>query len=369
MKKFLLITVCMVLFLVLLSGCNKNKQNGGDNTNNVPTTQPTVTPVAAEPTQKAQETKTVADYYPLLADTEYIYTGDGSEYASFNRYTDFIDEVDNRIQIRTDNGGTETVKVIEIKDGMLSVIKAVNECYYRDNFIENLTADGNSEVLLKEPLVQGTEWTLADGSKRSISAVDVPIETPSGNYQALEVTTQYSDSVTKDYYAPQVGLVKSIFNPGDSQVTSTLSEIKTNTPFTQTLSLYYPDSDEKIHVEPVTLNFKTNDNTRQVIQDTICKKADNESYLPLASTNTKINSLYLGTDNIVYVDFSPELVTDMNAGSGIELSILQCITNTLGNYYGTDQVYITVDGKPYESGHIQKKQGETFKVDLSNVVS
>jgi hypothetical protein len=58
----------------------------------------------------------------------------------------------------------------------------------------------------------------------------------------------------------------------------------------------------------------------------------------------------------------------MNAGSGYEAMILQCITNTLGNYYNTDQVYITIEGKPYESGHIVMKKGETFKVNYDNVI-
>ena len=81
-----------------------------------------------------------------------------------------------------------------------------------------------------------------------------------------------------------------------------------------------------------------------------------------------INSLYLGDDQIVYVDFSDEFVTEMNAGSGYEQLILQGITNTLGNYYGVNKVYITLEGKPYESGHVLMKKGETFEVDMDQVV-
>ena len=42
----------------------------------------------------------------------------------------------------------------------------------------------------------------------------------------------------------------------------------------------------------------------------------------------------------------------MNAGSGGENLILQSIVNTFGNYYGVEKVCLTVDNKPYESGHI-----------------
>lgn len=366
MKKIIAITI-LALFAFMIVGCKNKQPSAGNNSDSVPTNQPTVT---AAPTQGAQNISTsVKDYYPMSADTEYVYTGEGNEFAFYNRYTDFLDAANNRIQTRTDNGGTETVRVIEVKDGKLSVIKTVSECYYRDNFMDNAAADTSSEVLLMEPLVQGTQWTLPNGDKRYISAVGVSVETPSGKYAALEVTTEAKDSTTKDYYAPQVGLVKSVFTSGDSTVTSTLSEIKTNTPFTQTINVYYPDSDGKLHAVPIQISFKTGDITGQVLEAAITGLTKKADYLTIASTNTKINSLYLGDDKIVHVDFSPEFVTEMNAGAGYEQAILQCITNTLGNYYGTDQVLITVSGKPYESGHILMKEGETFKVDMSKVVS
>jgi spore germination protein GerM len=84
--------------------------------------------------------------------------------------------------------------------------------------------------------------------------------------------------------------------------------------------------------------------------------------------NVKIKSLYLNKDNRVYVDFTKELVSEMNAGSGFESMILQCITNTLGAYYGADKVYITIEGIPYSSGHIMMKKGEAFTVDYKNSV-
>jgi len=58
----------------------------------------------------------------------------------------------------------------------------------------------------------------------------------------------------------------------------------------------------------------------------------------------------------------------MNAGSSYESLILQSITNTIGTYYGVDKVYITVEDKPYVSGHIEMKKGEFFTVNLTNSV-
>ena len=374
MKKIMM-TISMLLLATLLMACGKDKTGEDISDNVTPTTQPEVTVPAEDTTEDdtdtteevTEETLTLQDYYPFQADMEYIYEGEGNEYAAFVWNIDFIDTAKNKIQTRTNNGGTETVRVIELKDGKLSVVYILNECYYRDN-VMNATSSKEAEVLLMEPLVKGTMWTLPDGRERSISETEVKIETPSGNYTALEVTTESTDSITKDYYAPKVGLVKSIFGAGDMEVTSTLSEINAETPFAQNIDVFYPDADEKIYVEPMTLTFQTGDLTRDIIQKAFRKKNAKESYLPLISANTIINYLYLGEDKIVYVDFSAEFVQEMNAGAGYESLILQSMTNTLGNYYGAQKVYITLDAKPYESGHILMKKGETFEVNMDVVV-
>jgi hypothetical protein len=371
------ITIIIILFVIFLGGCNKDKTGYEKVQLTVtPSAQPMVTqPVVTLPDEdtsgsKAKqdmETLELGDYFPIQADTECVYEGKGNEYASYNVFTDYVDADNNKMQTRTNNGGTETVRVIQIKDGKATVIYKLNECYYRENFL-NKTASKKSEVLLMEPIAKGTKWTLPDGRKRYISAVNVNVSTPGGKYKAIEVTTKDKSGTTRDYYAPKVGLVKSTFGLGEGAVSSTLSKINTNKQFVQTIDVYYPDTNEKLHVKPLKLSFRTGDVTRLVLQKALREQAVKESALPLISTNTKINSLYLGKGNIVYVDFSKSFVEDMNLGSGFEAAVLQCITNTLGNYYGVEKVYITIEGKPYESGHIVMKKGETFRVNTKEVV-
>lgn len=375
-----IVWIGMLLLCVLLTGCRKENQKGEDNAGTpTPTTQPLVTlPVedvtdedsSGTDTENEEDNNfTLQDYYPVQADTEYIYAGEGNEFASYRRYTDFIDSTNNKFQTRTNNGGTETVRVIEIKDGKISVVSIVNECYYRDNIMDRKsTAMEEPEILLMEPLVQGTAWKTSEGDNRFISGTEVSIETPVGSYKAIEVTTESEDSTTKDYYVPQVGLVKELFQSEEMEVSSTLSEINTATPFTQIMEVFYPDSDEKIYVEPITLTFGTGDDTKEIMQEALRKDGSKDSYLQLASANTIINSLNLDANNIVHVDFSTEFVQEMNLGAGYEELLLQSVTNTLGNYYGAKEVSITLDGKPYESGHVLMKEGETFTVDMEKVV-
>ncbi|MEQ8156842.1 MAG: GerMN domain-containing protein [Clostridiaceae bacterium] len=349
MKKIICILMISLSFIFLFS-CSKNNnnnnngsQNNGGNGNGNATAY------------------TIKDYYPFEENVRYDYTGSGNEYATFKVWVDYINN--DRIQLRKNNGGTETVTVLENKNGELKSVFSRGETYYRENFTSK--TEENGEVLLKEPLVKGTSWTLADGRKRYISAVDVTV----GSYKAIEVTTENNKDSSKniDYYGLNAGLVKTVFKSGDSEVTSTLTNEQKDVSFEQNVRFYYPNgNDGKIYYTDKKLSFKTNDITRTVFE-TNFKQSPNNNLGKLIGPDVKIKSLYLN-NNVVYVDFSKELVPQMNAGSGYEASILQSITNTLGGYYNVTEVYITIEDEPYSSGHIAMNKGETFKVNTSNCV-
>ena len=91
--------------------------------------------------------------------------------------------------------------------------------------------------------------------------------------------------------------------------------------------------------------------------------------MALMSSNTVINSVGLNTsDGKVYVDFSQQFVTEMNAGTTKETGVLRSVTDTLGYYYGVDKVIITIDGQPYSSGHILMDKGEAFKINYNGAL-
>ena len=307
---------------------------------------------------------TIKDYFPFKANVKYTYAGIGNEYASYNVLVDYL--VGTRIQLRYNNGGTEVVKVLENKDGKLTILLSRAECYYRENLTQS--PSNTAEILLKEPLIKGTTWTLLDNRKRYISNVDVEVTTPLGKFKALEVTTKSISDKVIDYYARDIGLVKTVFILNGGQISSSLSKIETNVSLTQSLEFYYPNIDGvTLNFVDKQLNFKTNDITRIKIEAAY-KELPNGNIGKVLSPNAKIKSLYLNKDNMVYVDFTKELVSEMNAGAGFESMILQCITNTLGRYYGVTKVYLTVEGSPYSSGHIIMKKGEPFIVNLTNSV-
>lgn len=306
----------------------------------------------------------INDFFPFKANTWYIYEGKGNEFAGYTVWVDYIRG--NKIQQRLSNDGTELAKVIENKNGELKIVFTREESYYREDFTSKTS--NKDEILLKEPLVKGTSWTLANGQRRYISALDVSVSTPYGNFKALEVTTEGSDFKNLDYYALNIGLVKSIFQAGGDEVSSSLSEIQTNSNLTKKVAFYYPNSKvDKLFLVRKDLTFKTNTITKLVFEKNF-QSVPNEELIKLISPNTKINSLFLHSDGMVYVDFSKELITEMNLGANYEGMVLQAITNTLGLYYNAKKVYITVENKPYESGHILMKKGEPFIVNVNDVV-
>lgn len=306
----------------------------------------------------------IEDYYPFNPNTLYTYEGTGNEYASYTLWVDYIK--DNKIQQRINNGGTEQARVMENKDGELKIIFSREESYYREDFTSK--KPNKDEVLLKEPLIKGTSWTLSDGRKMSITNTEVDISTPSGSYKALEVTTKGPDSEQLDYYVLNEGLVKSIYKSKDMEVTSALAKVEKNASLTQDVEFYFPNNvSDKISLEKRSLTFKTNDMTKRIFEKEF-KTAPKDELIKLMGPNVKINSLYLNNDGSVYVDFTENFVTEMNLGSGYEGMVLQSITNTLGRYYGAKKVYITLDSKPYGSGHIIMEKGEYFKVDTSTLV-
>ncbi|WP_414838730.1 GerMN domain-containing protein [Carnobacterium sp. TMP28] len=309
----------------------------------------------------------VTDYFPKTANKEYVYVGEGNEYASYTVFTDY--EATNRKQTRTNNGGTEVVKVIALEQNQLSILLKQEETYSRENWLERKQSSENDEreIQIKGPIKVGTSWKGSGERTSSITSIQTSITTPVGTFDALEVTTQGAEDKEVSYYALNIGLIKSVFSSDSYTVSSTLSEIN-EIPLTQTIRFYYPNSDgATLSYMDKQVAFKTNDVTRKRIE-AVYKEVPNDQVGNVLSKNTKILSLYLNKDGYVYVDFSKELISEMNAGTAFETMIIQSLVNTIGGYYNVNEVYLTVAGKPYSTGHIQMEKGETFKVTNKNTV-
>lgn len=301
---------------------------------------------------------TIKDFIGINANEKYNYSGENSEYAEYVRYVDYIDG--DKYQIRINNGATEAVSVIEASENELKIVFRRGVCDYRENFL-NKPANEN-QILLKAPIAKGTQWALADGSKRYISSIDAKVSTKAGEFQCVEVTTENING-QKDlqYYAPGIGLVKEVKDAENMKVASTLNNVEKDVRLNQVIRFYYPDSNaEYMYYEDISISFATNDITRITLQNKFKEQG-------LLKDTVGINSLYLNDDGRVYLDITKNFVPEMANGTAGEYFAIYDLVNTIGRYYGVDNVYMTLDGSSYESGHIFKDKGESFTVDLSRV--
>lgn len=305
----------------------------------------------------------VGDYFPIKENAKYIYEGSGNEYASYQVFTDYTSE--NKVQQRIDNGGSVLVNVCEINDGKLVRVFFKGEVYYRENFLDEQS--GEPEILLMEPLKKGTSWNLPDGRQRSITGVNTEIVTPIGKFNAIEVSTEGNDSITVDYYVKDIGLVKTIYQTDGMEVSSSLKSLEESGVNVQSVQFYYPDSENgKIYYKTKLVSFRTNDSTDNILEEAY-KAAIDEDFAMVLTTNTTIRSLTLNKDNKVKLDLSSTFLSEMNAGAAFEATILQCISNTFCHYYNAEELILTIEGKPYESGHILLEENKSFRADYEGI--
>jgi len=310
----------------------------------------------------------IADFFPLEKDVYMKYKGTGNEYAEYQTFVEFIK--DNIVQIRNINPGTSLAIVYEIKEGELRKNFFKGEVYYRYDYTDTKDAD-EIEVLIKEPIRKGTSWTLGDGTKRSITEVNKDIATPIGNYTALEITSEYKDSVTTDYYVKDLGHVKKVFKSKDSDftITSELEKVEKGVPYKERIRFFYPDfNKDKLAYIDKEIDLLTNQDIKAIFEKELKNIPVNSELTKTISDNTKVLNISIDSsskdnNDIVIVDFSSQLVTEMNAGTSLESMILGSITNTFGSYYQTQNVGITLEKKPFESGHIYLELDEFWKVN------
>ncbi len=143
---------------------------------------------------------------------------------------------------------------------------------------------------------------------------------------------------------------------------------KNDTEKQENAKIYYYDaiSDKIVYINS-TIKV-TGDNSSNLLVDEL-KKSPNDEIPPSLSSEITLNSSNLDKDkSTITLDFSSNFVSAQNLGGGAESSIITAIANTFGDYFNVENVVITLDGKPYSSGHILMNDGEAFKVNLEDAI-
>lgn len=307
-------------------------------------------------------------WVPKTPNVERIYAGEGSEFAEFTTYPQFIHE--DTVQIKYQNPGITTYSIYEYREDRIVETFTHHGGLMRDDFANTAkTSDSEGEeIILKAPIEVGTQWEDREGQTVEITATDLDLDTPEGIVKGIEVTTTTIDQDGYEgkihrYYGKDIGLVKEVTELGpdtDMIVTSTLTEYNTDTvekiPFTL-YALDYKTLDQAVEIE-MEFELKTNNPIRLALTDKLKEELDNEA-TNLLPDKAMINYMYLDDDRIVHVDFSEELATNMQAGASGESEILQRIVDTIANLYHAEAVNLSLDGGAYDKGghvHIDKDQ-------------
>lgn len=313
-------------------------------------------------------------WIPMHENVVLEYEGGSFEDAGFSITPQFT--LDSTYQFANADTATTTVEIYEYQED--SVVRNFSrmETYFRENFIDTGAATEGEEgaTLLQLPIEVGNTWESENGSVYEITDSHVPIETEAGNFEAIEVTSTSEDeeSVSRSYYAEGVGLVRqeTEVDFDDEPVVSTLQAIQEDTPELISTSIYVPNEGatalESRHVE---FQLNTNDPAREAIAEALRGNHEVTEDTMVVEESVDINFMYLDEKEVAHVDFSEELVTEMNYGTTGETFMLQSIVNTIAGYYGNsvEEVLLTVEGEPYSGGHMIYEEGETMQVDDSIV--
>ena len=318
-----------------------------------------------------QVSQDIETWFPRLENTLLEYEGEGMEYSSFTRYPQFAH--DDTLQMLESTGGTDVAIIYEYTENQIEEVFIRPETYFREDFVDTGLESEHSgfNIILQAPIEVGHSWESPNGTTSEITEVGIEMDTPMGSVEAIGVTTIFEDGIEVSYYGEGIGLIQREMVQGDDEetkVTSRLTAFEGNKAEEIPLTVYGVD-DQALGIDavPVTMSLMTNDPARLTLASLMRGESPETEGLYLLTEGVEINYMYLGHDGIVHVDFSSELVNEMNAGSGTEGLLLQSIANTIGGYYGVQEIALTVDGGSYESGHILLEEGDTLTVDHSNV--
>ncbi|MGH2064475.1 GerMN domain-containing protein [Aerococcus urinaeequi] len=290
---------------------------------------------------------TVADYFPMIEGYQAVFEGDGNEFSGFTRTYDFIN--DEFLTMRTATAGTTTVEVVAITADKAEVMVTKPETYSHEELTYDMIRqpDEPTRVLIEGPIEVGHTFD-SDGRQREITGIDVPVETKTGTYETLEVSEYSENSIRREYYAPDVGLVYAEDESTDPEayyfVTQILSELSYEG-WGEKVTFYYPNGEGEFEQANETVAMTTNDD--MALKFTQIFQGGNSADQQMMTKSVDINSISVdGQDprkgKIVYVDFSENISELADDPQG--KAKLDAMMATMGQYYNADYIQPAIEG-------------------------
>lgn len=346
MKRLFAVFTAALMCLSLIS-CKKNAVNAGDD--------------------KAK----ISYYIKNKENTVYIYDGPAERYADWTFFYDYIGDV--KTQRRVITSKEVFTEVLTFSDNAMTMTNGARNV--KEHSDKRDWQDNSDVVLLKEPLTLGAAWThtkTAAGSVESkVTGVDVEVTVPYGTFKALEVTTIYEKDVDvkKDYYAKDIGLIKTVSLLNDTETVSALAEVLEEQGLAEKIPIFYINAaKDGVEYDVINITYFTNADISQIYEKA-ARQFISDKFNIAVNENIKVNSIKAeGDGSKVTVDFNAAAIDEMNriANKGTEELILQCAADYFGHIYNVENVMVTIDGGVYKSNQIQKNAGEAIAANFED---
>ena len=290
----------------------------------------------------------VTDYFPMKEGYQAVFAGDGNEFAGFTRTYDFIR--DDFLTMRTATGGTTTLEVVAITPDKAEVMVTKPETYSHEELTYDMIMQTGepTKTLIEGPIEVGHTWD-NDGRQREITGIDVPVETTTGSYEALEVTEYGDDNERREYYAPDVGLIYVEDESTDPDAAYFVTQMLDQLSFEgwgEAITFYYPSGDNSLEQVTDTVQMTTNDT--MALKFTQLFQGGNSADQQLMSKSVEINTIDVsgqgpGQGKIVYIDFNEhirELADDPQGKAKLDAMMA-----SIQQYYNADDIQPTIEGE------------------------
>lgn len=271
-----------------------------------------------------------------------------SSYVEFTKSSKGIESVQRRTFYS--DAQAPSVEVLTFDGENIRRTAVLDDISYTYNFISK---NNTNEILLCAPITIGTTWDIPQG-KSSITSTNLQLILPFGKINAVEVSTKYDNGETRrHYFSSGIGLVAEYRMNASSEIIGgfELQEREIDRIYTQKIRFFYPvqnaSNDSLIQYTSQDVRFVPNMDMRKLFSEKLSTPPVNSALIPISST-VKIQDIHL-SDQSVSVDFSSELVTQMDLSRQEEKLLLQSLANTFGEYYQKSKVYLTVEQENYES--------------------